>query len=166
LFGFAALLLVYGMEMQEIFTKRIEQQQNITRNVSQVKATYDALKPTIKAWENSFTDSEDIISIISLFRALNIGSSGLVSHGNDFIEGSLGSVTYQGADLGLMKRCIKNSGTGFIAESNSLINLMNGIERLESRKDVEWNTLTISVKNGTPTVVFDELCVHLRVTEK
>ena len=131
LFGFAALLLVYGMEMQEIFTKRIEQQQNITRNVSQVKATYDALKPTIKAWENSFTDSEDIISIISLFRALNIGSSGLVSHGNDFIEGSLGSVTYQGADLGLkllIANIYFNFATYFMALEAYAFKLSDGVD--------------------------------------
>jgi hypothetical protein len=163
LLGLFLLFFMYGAEIYSEIKVKYERQEKINKNISQVKHTYEALKPTIKVWNEAYTSSDEIIDVVSLYKALNVESSGLMSKDNDLSEGRVSSVLYKGKDIGLMKRCIKNTNRGFSVYSHSINGLLNGIEQLESRHDVYWESVNIRVEKQLPTAIFSELCINVRL---
>lgn len=163
--GILGLTVYYSYKLHEVYEIKINQQKAINQNAEQIKATWQGLQPTIDAWKSSFVGITSVNSLYELNKVLGLHSAGVNLSASSMFEAGTSAISYQGVDLGLVSRCVKNKGNGFMIQSSNLENALNVLSYIEHRLDLSWNEVTLSSSEQGFQLQFPSLCVHLRVLE-
>lgn len=144
-------------------SKKIEKQTEINQNVSQIKQTWTALLPAVARWENTFLHNDSVGDLVGLNKNLKLESTGFKIKGSTISEGTSSVVIYNGVDIGLAERCVKNSPGGYLVTSRTINNALKSMEKIDIREDLNWNKLTIKANDHGFDIRFSELCSRYRI---
>lgn len=160
---FAAASAYYALELRKSFNEKVQQQHNVNTEAAAFKSSYEGLIPSEQKWEASYPKLGEQVDIFSLYQGLGIEEVGLVSSPDNATVSLTERVTLNNADIGLNRACIGTGGAGFQVMAHSLSGLMDGLEKIVSKKGIEFSSVAIE-QNSEGYMVADlmDFCALLR----
>jgi hypothetical protein len=162
---FSLLTLYHSNNYYRETDKIIAAQHRVNKTVKQFRDTWNGLQSTIAHWNKRYVPFMDIADLLTLEANLHLERSGLRSANNQLIESKSDTVIFENVDIGLVYRCLKNESRGFVVEATSLRKLIEGLAHFDSRKDIKWDRVTLTIEKGSVRAIYNELCLYMRVSE-
>lgn len=143
----------------------IERQEAVTAQLQRWRATYAALRPVEAQWTSQIQSVSEFKDLLSLYHALNIERTGLLSSADLIVVDSISRVTEGGTDIGAIAVTISSAGKqGVIVSAETYSALIHGLNELVNRRDVRIGSVMIGSDTGskTPQAVITGLALILR----
>jgi len=146
----------------ELVSKADSQQASLSQ-IKRWKAEYDILKPVQAEWNKTLTSTREITDLNRIYETLNLKKHGLNTNQERLIVDKIESVTPNSTLIQATRVCLKTStDRGFaITAPRFAPDLLNGLEDLAKRRDVEVQNIQLTTENGTPKAVMD-FCLVFR----
>lgn len=163
IFALSALTGFYAKQNMSILKKKKEAQEKNIESFKRWKSAYKALVPYQKKWDSIYKDVSKVNDILSLYRMMHLETSGIFVDPERLVVESVNRVTFNESDVGLNQICVSSAGSaGLRVTSNNFANLIRGVEKIASRKDVRMESMTLSKKHKRPIAILEDFCVYLR----
>lgn len=142
---------------------KAESQQASLSQINRWKQEYELLKPYQAAWNKALTSTSELTDRDRIFEAPSLQRYGLSTNRERIIMDKDEPMTSNGIPLQASRVCLKSvSDHGFAVTAPRFApDLLNGIEELAKRRDVEIQNIHLTTENGTPKAVMD-FCLIFR----
>lgn len=160
---FVLMSAFHSWNLYKVGTEKLDKQVAINENVEQVKQTWKALQPTLNKWQQTFLHNDLVSDLVSLNSNLNIHPTGLIPQDRVLSEGSSEVIVFEGSDIGLAERCIKNNSRGYEVTAPTVAAFMNGMSTIDKRPDLNWKKVIIRANEDGFSITYSELCSRYRI---
>lgn len=164
------LCILLGMSGQTLYTSVgniINRQQTITDNLRRWVASYRALQPVELEWREKLK-SATALDLLALYNAINPESAGLASDADTMLVEKIDRVVSSGVEPGASHVYVVTAGhAGFVVTAPSWHELINGLETLAYRRDIQMTAVTMEASHDddAPTAIIHGLAIVLRDEE-
>lgn len=158
----AGILCWKGYDANQILTTKYANQVDAREKLERYIESYKALLPARDRWNEVYKNAKSIRSIHDAYKAINIESVGLYGLPDKMAIQKVARVQSAGVDLGLVKICPRAGNTsGFMVGAPTTALMIEGVEKLAQRRDIELETISITQATGKIEAVLG-LCLLLR----
>lgn len=162
----AIVFCTMGVQGLKALREKAQQQDQATEVVRRWKQSYKALASSTSAWTGRYPKLANYKDLLDLHRSVGLERYQLVSDPDTLAITKLEPVTYNGADLALVRVCIASTGAAHDASlavnAASYQSLLAGIKDLAAQPSVELGGIAIKEVEGTPTAFLSGFCLLLR----
>lgn len=164
----AASLFAYtGYEGMAVLLRKAKEQDAATNVVTQWKAGYDALSKSREAWLKRYPDMGRFNDLLGLMRNVQLERYGLSADPDSLASLKVEDVERSGVNLGLTRVCVGSTSAtdsaGLLVTASNYSSLLEGIERLAKRSDVEISSITVSSsESAAAQATLGGFCLLLR----
>lgn len=147
---------------KELVGKADAQQASLSQ-INRWKQEYELLKPYQTEWNKTLTSTRDLTDLDRIFEAPNLKQYGLSTNRERIVMDKDEPMSLNGTPLQASRVCLKSSSDrGFsVTAPRFAPDLLNGLEELAKRRDVEIQNIQLTTENGTPKAVMD-FCLVFR----
>lgn len=142
---------------------KAKQQASALSQLKRWKSEYEALRPFQTQWDSTLPPVKDITDIYRVFTAIRLDEYGLSTNQEHLVIKKIDPVLSNGISLNATRICINSAGeTGLAVTAPRFApDLLNGIDGLLKRRDIEVTNIVLSAVSGVPKAVLD-LCLVFR----
>lgn len=158
----AVVLLNFGYRSYQTLAAKTREQNVITEAVVRWKHSYLALAGTQERWSHAYRAGSTIPDMLSLVAMLNLPAYGLTAGTDTLVIKSADPVKVNQVELGLTKLCLSNSASYFAVESSSYEALLQGLDQLARRPDIQIDDVSIVGDKAAPQAKLGQLCLLFR----
>lgn len=160
---FALIFIGGGLQVRETILSSAFAQEANTRELIRWKSAYQALKHINNTWKKEFVPLGEVNDLVGLYRRFDMEETGLKVDRKTLRVSDISQVKFDGRNLGLARICVDGErGRGLAARERSASALLNGVQRLEQRRDVEFSGATLSSDDNGVKLTVNNLCFLLR----
>lgn len=159
-----ALILISGAHTaNQTLAEKAKQQQSALSQIKHWKAEYELLKPYQAQWDKKLTPTNEIKDLYHVYTTLDLQRYGLTTNQEHLIIDRIEPVTPNGTPINAIRSCLKTASDNGLSVTASRFSpdLLNGLERLADRRDVEIQNIQLTTENGAPKAVMD-FCLIFR----
>lgn len=166
LFIALAIALILGNSAYNIFNvgsaKTTEQEQSLAQ-LNRWKAEYEVLLPYQTEWERVLTPTKNIRDKDQLYKVLDLAKYGLSTNQEHMVSDKDVAITPNNTPINARRACLKTGGDhGFaITAPHFSPDLLDGLENLAKRRDIEIQNIQLTTENDTPKAIVD-FCLVVR----
>ena len=146
-----------------VYRKAIAQTASLNQ-LTRWKSEYETLRPVQAEWDRLLVPAAQITDIDSLLRVVGLEKYGFTVENEKLTVTAPETVkTPDETPLDADRVCLATAGQPGVAVTADTIypTLINGLDRLAKRKDIEIKSMTLASKGRTATAMI-LLCLHLR----
>lgn len=162
--AFFLVALHGGLQIRDSISGVTAQQEKNTKELMRWKDAYQALEPVKEEWEETYIPLGHIEDLVSLYDRFKLKDSGLDVDRKELVVDEVSQVEFNDKKLNLARICVETEGEdGLAVQGDNVSSLLEGVEDLEARKDVEMSE--VSFKNrgeGNIKVILKDICFFLR----
>lgn len=144
-------------------TNKAEQQHAALSQINRWKTEYELLKPVQARWNQTLAPTNEITDLYHIYNALKLASHGLHTDQERLLVEKIEPIVLNGVPLYATRVCLKTAAENGLAvyAPNFSPNLLDGLEQLADRHDVEIQNIVLTTENGMPKAIMD-FCLIFR----
>lgn len=142
-----AIALAGANEARKELAPLAAKQRAVTEHARRWQATYQQLAPVEALWRQAFRDASAAKDLLSVYRALDVESAGLVSSADYMQVEKIDRAKADGIEIGAVEIHVATAGKpGLSVTAGSFGGLLKGIRRLSSRPDIRLSGVLVSAE--------------------
>lgn len=151
--------------MAREFTQKAATQDQRSQVLERWSTNYRQLEASEAEWKASFRHERELTDLVAFRSILKFQEYGLELGGGALAFNAAEVVTVDGKDVGLYASCVSSGGNSVTVYAGTYKRLVAGLQAFASRKDVQFERISVIGREKTPKAEIERLCLLVRQGE-